>query len=112
MIGAAAVPVGIIDVSLSIPDVFGKVNDVLIHCLIAGGDPESMLPEQLRIWCEKHSVTGTVRYRYEGTVDIGKGEILYVGSGSCFGKGDELIEPSCELWAGPGPECSDEDIPF
>ena len=40
----AAMPIGIIDVALSFPDVLGKVKEELIHCVISGEDPESMLP--------------------------------------------------------------------
>ncbi len=112
MNSTAAVPVGIIDVAIAFPDVFGKVREELIHCIIAGDNPESMLPEQLKLWCEKHSITGKVRYRYEGTVDFGKDGIQYVGSGSSFGRGDDVIEPCCELIAGSAPESTDDDIPF
>lgn len=112
MNNAAGLPVGIIDVEIAVPDVFGKVKAELIHCIITGDNPESMLPEQLKLWCGKHSVTGKVRYRYEGAVDFGTDGIQYIGSGSCFGRGDDAEEPFCELDAGPDSENADEEIPF
>ncbi len=107
-----SVPVGIIDVELTFPDVFGKLKEELIHCVISGDNPESMLPEQLRLWCEKHSITGRVRYRYEGTVDFGGSEVVNVGTGCWYVSGDDLREPFYELFAGPDGDRDDEDIPF
>ncbi len=107
----AAMPIGIIDVALSFPDVLGKVKEELIHCVISGGDPESILPEQLRLWCEKHSITGRVRYRYEGTVDFGR-NAEYVGTGSWYSSGDDLREPFLEFYAGKNEEPDEENIPF
>ncbi len=109
---SAAMPIGIIDVALSFPDVLGKVKEELIHCVISGEDPESMLPEQLRLWCEKHSITGKVLYRYEGTVDFGKNETEYVGTGSWYSSGDDLREPFLEFYAGQHEETDEQDIPF
>ncbi len=108
----SSVPVGIIDVELTFPDVFGKLKEELVHCVITGDDPESMLPEQLRLWCEKHSVTGRVRYRYEGTVDFGGNEVFNVGTGSWYASGDDLREPFRELFAGRTEDEEDGDIPF
>lgn len=105
-------PLGVIDVAITFGDVFGKVKEELIHCLIAGDNPEGMLPRQLSLWCAKHSITGKVRYRYEGTVDLGKGVSLWIGSGSSFGRGDDSDEPACELYVGPAKEAEEEDIPF
>ena len=112
MNATAALPIGIIDVALAFPDVLGKVKEELIHCVISGEDPESMLPEQLRLWCEKHSITGKVRYRYEGTVDFGRNETEYVGTGSWYSSGDDLREPFLEFYAGQPEEPDEEDIPF
>ena len=105
-------PIGIIDVAISFPDVLGKVKEELIHCVISGEDPEMMLPEQLRLWCEKHSITGQIRYRYEGTVDFGNDDLQYVGTGSWYSSGDDLHEPYCEFYAGDRREQDTEDIPF
>ena len=108
----AVLPLGIIDVALTFPDVFGKVKEELIHCVISGNDPESMLPEQLRIWCEKHSITGKVRYRYEGTVEFGRNIKEHVGTGSWYSSGDDLREPFLEFYAGHDSEPDEEYIPF
>ena len=108
----AAMPIGIIDVALSFPDVLGKVKEELIHCIISGENPESMLPEQLRLWCEKHSITGKVIYRYEGTVDFGKNETEYVVTGSRYSSGDDLREPFLEFYSGQHEEPDEQDIPF
>ena len=112
MNNTASMPVGIIDVALAFPDMFGKVREELIHCIISGPNPESMLPEQLRLWCGKHSITGKVRYRYEGTVDFGSNETEYVGTGSWYSSGDDLHEPFLELYAGKREEPEEDNIPF
>ena len=108
----SCMPIGIIDVVLSFPDVFGKKKEELIHCVISGENPESMLPEQLRLWCEKHSITGKVRYRYEGTVDFGKNGTDYIGTGSWYSDGDVLHEPFLEFYVGKNEEQDEDDIPF
>ena len=112
MNSVSTVPVGIIDVELTFPDGFGKQKEELVHCVISGDDPESMLPEQLRLWCEKHSVTGRIRYRYEGTIDFGSSEVMNVGTGSWYVSGDDLREPCLDLFARPAGDQDDEDIPF
>ena len=108
----SSVPVGIIDVELTFPDVFGKLREELVHCVISGDDPESMLPEQLRLWCEKHSVAGRVRYRYEGTIHFGGSEVMNVGTGSWYASGDDLREPCLELYPVTAGDREDGDIPF
>ena len=106
-----SMPVGVIEVAICFPGLFGKTEEKLIHCVISGDDPESMLSDHLRLWCEKHSITGKVNYRYEGNV-YWSSEVIPVGTGSCYLNGDDLSEPSCELFIGAGDDPAEEDLPF
>ena len=87
--------------------------EITVQASISTVQSESVdFPEQLRLWCEKHSITGKVRYRYEGTVDFGRNETQYVGTGSWYSSGDDLREPFLEFYAGQPEEPDEEDIPF
>lgn len=107
--GSQALPVGIIDASVSLP---GRA-DRLVRFMIAGPDPEAELPERLARWCEKHGVCGRVVYRYQGRVDFGDGCVTEVGSGGPYARGDDIYEPYGVLEIpSPGETPDEGDIPF